>query len=74
MSADTKPGTAAVVKRCLLTGTWYVGYLGGLASNQPMQMWMLGVNKKTELKEPVGGAGRRTGKAEGDYNPIRRTT
>ena len=74
MSADTKPGTAAVVKRCLLTGTWYVGYLGGLASNQPMQMLMLGANHQTPIMKPGEGAGGRPGGAEEDCNPMGRTT
>jgi hypothetical protein len=39
-----------------------------------MEMWMLGANHKTEVKEPVEGAGRRTRIAEGDCKPIRTTT
>jgi hypothetical protein len=37
-------------------------------------MWMLVVNPQTELREPDGGTGRRTGGEEGDSNPIGRTT
>jgi hypothetical protein len=39
-----------------------------------MQMWMLETNHQTELREPDGGAGRRTGGAERDCNPIGRIT
>jgi hypothetical protein len=38
-----------------------------------MQMWMLGANHQTELREPGQGADRGTGGAEGDCNPIGRT-
>jgi hypothetical protein len=38
-----------------------------------MQMWMLGANHQTELKEAGGGGARRAGGAEGDWNPIERT-
>jgi len=38
-----------------------------------MQMGMLGANHQTELREPGGGAGRRTGGTEGDFNPVERT-
>jgi hypothetical protein len=33
MSTDSKPGIFDVVKRCLLTGTWCGGFLGGPTSN-----------------------------------------
>jgi hypothetical protein len=39
-----------------------------------MQMWMLGANHQTELRDHGGGAGRRTGRAKGDCNPIGRIT
>ena len=39
-----------------------------------MQMWMLGANHQTELREPGGGAGRRTGGADRGCNFIGRTT
>jgi hypothetical protein len=39
-----------------------------------MQMQMLGASHQSELREPGGGVGRKTRGAEGDYNPIRRTT
>jgi hypothetical protein len=64
----------AMVKSCLLTGTYYGISFGRLASNWPMQMWMLGVNHQMELKEPGWGAGGRTGGAKVDWNPIGRTT
>jgi len=35
---------------------------------------MLGANHQTELRDPGGGAGRRTEGAEGDSNPIGRIT
>jgi hypothetical protein len=38
-----------------------------------MQMWMLGVNYQVELRASGGGAGRRTGEAEGNCNSIERT-
>jgi hypothetical protein len=38
-----------------------------------MQMWTLGANHQTELRDPGGGAGGRTGGAEGYCNPIERT-
>jgi hypothetical protein len=38
-----------------------------------MQMWILAVNHQTELRDPGGGAGRRTGGAEGNCNLIGRT-
>jgi hypothetical protein len=53
-SADTKPYTVVVVKRSLLTGTWYGCSLGHPASNRSMQIYMLEVNHKTELRDPVG--------------------
>jgi hypothetical protein len=34
---------------------------------------MLGTNLHTELRNPSWGAGRRTGRAEGDCNPIGKT-
>jgi len=37
-------------------------------------MWILGASHQTELKEPSGGAGGRTGVAEGDCSPIGKTT
>jgi hypothetical protein len=39
-----------------------------------MQRQMLGINQQAELREPGGGDFRRTKEAEGDCNPIRRTT
>jgi hypothetical protein len=39
-----------------------------------MQMWMLGANHQTELKDPGGGAGGKTGGAKGDCNHIERTS
>ena len=33
-------------------------------------MWMLGANHQTELREPDGGAGGKTGRVEGDCNPL----
>jgi hypothetical protein len=38
-----------------------------------MQMWMLGANHHTDLRDPGGGTGRRTGEEERDCNPIGRT-
>jgi hypothetical protein len=38
-----------------------------------MQMWMLGANHQTELRNPGGGVGRRTEGAEGHWNLIGRT-
>jgi hypothetical protein len=37
-----------------------------------MQMWMLRANHQTELRDPGGGAGRRTAGAEGGCNPVGR--
>jgi hypothetical protein len=39
-----------------------------------IEQYMLGANRPTELREPGGGAGRRTGEAEGDCNLIGITT
>jgi hypothetical protein len=39
-----------------------------------MEMQMLGANHHIEFRETGGGAGRRTGGAEGDCSPIRKTT
>jgi hypothetical protein len=36
----------------------------------PLQIWMLGANHQTELREPGERARGRTGGAEGDCNPI----
>jgi hypothetical protein len=74
LSADTKPDAVAVAKRCLLTGTWCSCSLGGLSSNQPIQMLMLSANYQTELRDPGEGVGRKTGRAEENCNPTGRTT
>ena len=37
-----------------------------------MQMMMFGANHQTDLEDPGGGAGGRTGGAERDCNPIGR--
>jgi len=63
--------SVAVAQRSLLTGTWCS--LGGSACNYPMQMWMLGANHLTELRDAGGEPGGRTGGAEWDCNPIERT-
>jgi hypothetical protein len=52
---------------------WCSWVLGGSAIKWPMQMWMLGANHQTELRDPSGGAVRRTAGAEGSCNPIGRT-
>jgi hypothetical protein len=39
-----------------------------------MLMWMLGANYQTELRKLGRGAVGRTGGADGDCNPIGRTT
>jgi hypothetical protein len=39
-----------------------------------MQLWILRAKHQTKLREPGGGAGSRTGGAEGDCNPTGRTT
>jgi hypothetical protein len=57
LSINTKPNTVAVVKRHLQTRTKCGSSWGGLTSNCPMQMQMLGANHQTELREPGGGAG-----------------
>jgi hypothetical protein len=38
-----------------------------------MQMWMLGVNHQTELRDPSGGASGRTVEADRDCNHVGRT-
>jgi hypothetical protein len=65
LSADTKSNTVAIAKRCLLTGTWCDYFLRGSDSNRPMQMWMLGANHQTGLRDSYSGAGGRTRGAEG---------
>jgi hypothetical protein len=68
------PDTVPIAKKCLLTGIWYGCSLGGSTSNRPKQMWVLRANHQTDLRDPDGGASRRTGGAEGNCNPIGRTT
>jgi hypothetical protein len=74
MSADTKPNTVAMIKRCSWTGTKYGSSGEVRPATDQLQMQMLGANHQTEFMERGGGIGRKTGVAEGDCNPIRRTT
>jgi hypothetical protein len=58
----------------LLVGTWNDCFLECLARNWSMQIWILGANYQIELRDCDGKAGWRTEGAEGECNPIGRTT
>jgi hypothetical protein len=74
MSADTIPNTIAMVKRNLLQKLKCDSSWGNQASILTQQKQMIGAKPQAELREPSRRAGRRTGGAEGDCNPIGRTT
>ena len=48
--------------------------MGVSASNGPVQMWILRRSLQPELRELGRGAGRKSGGAKGDCNPIEIST
>jgi hypothetical protein len=74
LSTDTKTDTVAIAKRHLMIGTWCGCSMGVSASNGPVQMWILRRSRQPELRELGRGAGRKSGGAKGDCNPIEIST
>ena len=69
-----KPDTVLDTNKGLLTGAWFGCLLRGPAYTWQIQRWVLSANHWTELNVPSGGARDRTKRAEGDCNPIGKTT
>jgi hypothetical protein len=65
------PNTIADDNNCLLTGACL---LRVCAKAQPIQMWMLAANYRTEHRDHNGRVKERNERAEVDCNPIGRAT